>query len=81
MNHQYFMFWRNKFLTVHAQTIDEMIDGLASAVSELREMRDAGVVLEGGAEDDYAYLVTSDPAVAEKYGFEKEEFEEDFEDM
>jgi len=77
MNRKYSLIWRNKFLTVDAQTIDDMIDGLESAISTLREMRNAGVLLEGGAEDNYAMLVTSDPLVAEEYGFE----EEDFEDM
>jgi hypothetical protein len=54
MNYQYSLIWRNKFLTVSAQSIDDMIEGPESALSELREMRDAGVFLEGGAEDDYA---------------------------
>jgi hypothetical protein len=70
MDRPYYLFWRNKFLTVEAQSIDDMIRGLEQAAAELREMRDAGVVLEGGAEDDYARLVTSNPAIAEKYGFE-----------
>ncbi len=37
-------------------------------------MRDDGVKLADGAEDDYARLVTDDPKVAEKYkkyGFEE----------
>jgi hypothetical protein len=78
MSPKYYLTWRNKFLTTDAETIDDMIEGLESAVQDLREMRSAGVVLEGGAEDDYAQFVTSDPAVAKKFGFEEEEeFEED----
>ncbi len=81
MTQTYWTFWRNKWLTADAETIDDMIAGLESAAAMLREMRDAGVVLEGGAEDDYARLVTTDPAVAEKYGFEPEEEYEDEDDF
>lgn len=70
---RYYYIWRNKFLTMDAQTIDGMIEGLESALHELREMRSRGVVLDGGAEDDCAYLVTSDPEVASSFGFELEE--------
>lgn len=66
------LIWRNKFLTINARTVDDMIDNLESAVSELREMRDAGVLLDGGAEDNYAILVASDPSVAHRFGFEEE---------
>jgi hypothetical protein len=77
MNRRYSLLWRNKWLTAHATTIDDMIEALEGAAAELRALRDAGVRLEGGAEDDYAYLVTTDPAVATKYGFEEEELEDD----
>jgi hypothetical protein len=81
----YELTWRNKFLTTHVTTFDEMIDALQEAVDELRAMRAAGVELadNGGVVDDYATLVTSDPAVAERFGFERREgllgddFEED----
>jgi hypothetical protein len=76
MNRKYSLIWRNKFLTLDAQTIDDMIEGLESALSELQEMRDAGVFLEGGAENDYAMLVTSDPRVAQLHGFEEEDMED-----
>ncbi len=83
MSGKYYLTWRNKFLTLGAQTIDDMIEGLESAAQELREMRSAGVVLDGGAEDDYAHFVTSDPAVAKRFGFEEEEEleEDDFEEV
>ena len=38
----------------------------------LRAMRDAGVRLAGPVEDDYAYLITGDPGVAERYGLEED---------
>jgi hypothetical protein len=65
--------WSNKWLTAKAKTLDDMIDSLQAAVDELRAMKAAGVVLrdDGCAEDDYATLVTSDRAVAKKFGFIK----------
>jgi len=72
---KYMQFWRNKFLTMEAGTIDDMIQDLESAVKKLKEMRDDGIVLEGGAGDDYARLVTKDPEVAEKYDFPEERLE------
>jgi hypothetical protein len=66
---RYLRLWRNKFLTVDATTLDEMIQALRAAAQTLESMRADGVVLEaqGGTADDYAYLVTSDPNVAKKY--------------
>lgn len=82
---RYLKLWRNKFLTTGAKSIEEMIEGLREAASELETMRADGVVLdpEGGAADDYADLVTTDPEVAKKYDMHDEsEFlgEEDDED-
>lgn len=66
--------WRNKWLTSDAKSIDEMIAKLSGAADELRAMKADGVVLdpEGGTSDDYAYLVTDNPAIAAKYGMEDE---------
>ena len=66
--------WRNKFLTLEAKTIDGMITSLQEAAATLQAMREDGVVLEspGGTADDYAYLVTTDPAVARKYDMHEE---------
>jgi hypothetical protein len=73
-NTVYSCWWRNKWLTADAQTIDDMINMLQAAAAALGEMRDAGVTLdpEGDAQNDYARLITSDPAVADKFGFEDE---------
>ena len=63
-----------------------MIEGLQSAADTLRSMLTDGVTLdsEGGTSDDYAYLVTTDPAIAKKYDMhdekeflDKDEVEED----
>jgi hypothetical protein len=71
--------WRNKWLTANAKTIGEMADALEAAAGELRAMQAQGVVLdaESDTQSDYATLVTYDPAVAEKFGFEPEEAGED----
>lgn len=77
------LIWRNKWLTSEAKSLEEMITLLQSAASELQEMLDDGVALSmgGGTADDYAYLVTSDPEIAKKYGMHDEsEFWEDDED-
>ena len=60
--------WRNKFLTVNADNINEMVEKLKHAAETLSQMAADGVVLEGGQQDDYAVLVTYDPKIAEKWG-------------
>ena len=80
---RFLMYWRNKWLTSQARTIDDMIESLRGAADELERMRADGVSLDpnGGTTDDYAQLVTSDPEIAKKYGFEDEsEFWGDDED-
>ena len=82
---KYVRLWRNKFLTLDAKSIDNMIDVLGGAVEELRQMKADGVTLDpaGGTADDHAHLVTNDASVAEKYGMHEEsEFfgDEDYEE-
>lgn len=81
---RYVRLWRNKFLTLEAKSLDDMIGSLSEACEELRRMKADGVVLdtEGGTADDYAHLVTTDPAVAAKYDMhdEAEFFGEDGDD-
>jgi hypothetical protein len=71
---RYLMLWRNKFLTAGAKTVDEMAEALRHAAETLAAMRADGVTLdpEGGTEDDYAYLVTTDPDIARKYDMHEE---------
>ena len=66
---RYVTSWRNKFLTTQAQSLEQLIHLLRSAVDELDQMRKEGVVLDEGSGigDDYLRLVTTDPQVAEKY--------------
>jgi len=71
---RYMTIWRNKFLTLDAKSLDEMIETLRGAVDTLENMRGDGVTLdpEGGTADDYATLVTEDPEVAKKYDMHEE---------
>jgi hypothetical protein len=64
--------WRSKFLTTGATSLGEMADMLEAAAGRLREMEAAGVVLDGCLEDDYAFLYTNDPEIAQKFGFTEE---------
>jgi hypothetical protein len=66
---RYVTLWRNKSLTVHARTLDEMVAALRDAADQLEAMRKDGVTLDPdqGTGDDYAHLVTTDPEVAKKY--------------
>ena len=69
---RYTLDWRNKWLTSDAKSIGEMASALRKAADLLDEMAKAGVTLADGcgAEDDYAALVTTDAAVAKKFGLE-----------
>jgi hypothetical protein len=71
---RYVQTWRNKFLTLDAKSLDEMIATLRRAAETLQAMRRDGVHLdpEGGTADDYALLVTNDPDVAKKYDMQDE---------
>lgn len=68
--------WRSKWLTDDAETLSEMTEKLLGAAKELDEMRLAGIELEGPVQDDYGFLVTDDPEVAERFGFLEEELED-----
>lgn len=71
---RYMTIWRNKFLTVHTNSFDEMIESLSGAVETLKAMRADGVMFdpEGGTADDYVHLYTTDPIVARKYDMHDE---------
>jgi hypothetical protein len=77
MMSRYTTTWRNKFLTVDANTLWEMVLKLKEAAAELEAMDATGkVTLEGGVEDDYALLVTTDLEVAKRYDFSDEDDED-----
>jgi len=65
---QYRRTWRNKFLTLEAKSIGDMISAMEQAAAELKEMKAAGVTMvPDSAGDDYAQLVTTDPDVAKRF--------------
>ena len=77
MESRYYLIWRNRLLTSEAESIEDMVAALEEAAQTLREMQEAGVWLDGGTEQDYAYLVTEDEDVALEYGFEPEDQEDE----
>lgn len=73
--------WRNKYLTLNAKSIDDMIEAFKSAIEELTLMKEDG--LEGefdGAGDDYIYFKTSDSKLAVKHEMHEIEIEDDLEE-
>lgn len=56
-----------------AETLGEMTEKILDAAKELDEMRCAGIQLEGAVQNDYAFLVTEAPEVAERFGFTPDE--------
>ncbi len=71
---RYMKIWRNKFLTVHTNSFDELIVSLSEAVETLTAMKADGVMFDpdGGTADDYVYLYTADPVIARKYDMHDE---------
>ncbi|MEX1231087.1 MAG: nucleotidyl transferase AbiEii/AbiGii toxin family protein [Planctomycetaceae bacterium] len=71
---RYVLIWRNKFATMDAKTLGEMVSALRESANTLQQMLNDGVTLDpdGGTSDDYAHLVTTDPDVARKYGMHDE---------
>ena len=71
---RYMMIWRNKFLTIHTKSFDEMMESLSESVETLKAMKADGVMFDpdGGTADDYVYLYTTDPNVARKYDMHDE---------
>jgi hypothetical protein len=66
---RFVILWRNKWLTAHTKSIEEMADALRKGAQLLEDMFHDGVWLEddGGIGDDLAHLVTTDPEIAKKY--------------
>ncbi|MCA9203670.1 MAG: hypothetical protein KDA59_11520 [Planctomycetales bacterium] len=63
--------WRSKELAAEAKTIEDMIAMLRSAADELERMRQDGVMVDDASQISAGHvrLVTTDPIIAEKYGF------------
>jgi hypothetical protein len=69
--------WRAKWTVDGATTVGKMVTKLVEAGQYLLELEAAGVTVDHEVEDDYAYLLTDDPVVAERFGFTLCEDEEE----
>jgi hypothetical protein len=66
--------WRSTGLTAGPKTIDEMIEKLESAADALHLLKEEGIVLNADtASEGQAWLVTTDPTVAQGFFGVKEE--------
>ena len=81
MEREYETIWRAKGIADGAQTVDHIIGALLEAVEGLRAMQEDGIELSGEVQDDYAFLRTTDPAIAEKHGLQETDFGEDEDDL
>jgi hypothetical protein len=61
--------WRAKWTVDGATTVGEMVKKLVEAGQYLLELEAAGVSVDHEVTDDYAYLLTDDPAGAQQFGF------------
>jgi len=79
----YELLWRNKYLSTHAESFEDIINALEAAVDQLKEMKATNLIeYTEGADDDYARFITTDKATAEKYGFEEmEDYDEEDDDF
>src|SRR4051812_47841656 len=71
--------WHNKWLTAEATSIDDMIGSLQEAADVLRKMKARGVTLDeyNDVGNDHAPLVTDDPSVAEEFGLDAPDEDDD----
>ena len=67
--------WRHKYLTADATSLQEMARIFRSAAIELEQMVKAGVILAKDSDmaGDCAWLTTTNPKVAQTFGFEDED--------
>lgn len=74
----YEMTWRNKWLTADADTVPQMLECYQWAIDEIKKMQEDGLEFDfGGGPDDYISILTTDAALAEKYGMCQMDFDED----
>jgi len=76
---RYEFVWCNKRLFSDANTIEDMIHSLKRAADLLRALKKRGVTLDPDCCvcDGHAVLVTDDAAVADEFGFEEPEEDDD----
>jgi hypothetical protein len=69
--------WRAKWTADGAKSVAEIASKLRAEADHLDEMAKAGVELQTEVADDYAFLETADPSVAERFGFQLTEPDEE----
>lgn len=74
----YKMIWRNKWLTADADTVPQMLECYQWAIDEVKKMQEDGLEFDfGGGPDDYISILTTDAALAEKYGMCQMDFDDE----
>lgn len=59
--------WRSKWLTDGAETMADVARMLRESADEVERMAADGVTLRAEVQDDYGFMVTTDPVIAKKY--------------
>lgn len=72
----YYYIWSTEMLFEDAETMEEIADAFANWHGFFREMEEAGVEVVT-SNDHMVVLKTSDPDIAEDFGFDDDVFEED----
>ena len=69
---------RNKFICMDYSNIKEFRDTYKHYMDLMDKWMEDGIKIldNGGVADDYATFYTNDPKIAERYGFEEEEYED-----
>lgn len=72
---------QNKTITTDAVSIDDFILSLENHLQFFKELRSSGVELDTQNSDmskDYAVFITTDQDIANKFGFDSQEYDEDY---
>lgn len=69
---RYILIWRTKVVTRDANSLDDLIGMHESSAEQLKAMQRDGLYLDPSAGITDAYLVTTDPDTAKKYGMHDE---------
>ena len=75
----YERFWANKWILDGCASLTEMAHGLREAADELEDMAKSGrVAMQGDVDNGMVMLTTTDPVVAEDFGFDRSEDDDDY---
>ena len=71
---RYVSVWSDRWITSHAKTLKDMVDGVKDAAKALREMVETGKIeAEGHPGERHLPLVTYDAKIAKQFGFRKDD--------